>query len=80
MGSIDWIYQFTNNLTDLTTQNGGALTQIGLIELSFIALLMLVNMVIRWNTSSMTFSFNTQPLQAGDLVTFLDPVGRLLPA
>ena len=71
MGSIDWIYQFTNNLTDLTTQNGGALTQIGLIELSFIALVMLVNMVIRWNTSSMTFSLNTQPLQAGDLVTFL---------
>jgi hypothetical protein len=24
---VDWLYQFTNNLTNLTTQNGGALTQ-----------------------------------------------------
>ena len=23
---MDWLYQFTNNLTNLTTQNGGALT------------------------------------------------------
>ncbi len=28
---VDWLYQFTNNLTNLTTQNGGALTQFGLI-------------------------------------------------
>jgi len=27
---VDWLYQFTNNLTNLTTQNGGALTQLGL--------------------------------------------------
>ena len=25
---VDWLYQFTNNLTNLTTQNGGALTQL----------------------------------------------------
>ena len=35
---VDWLYQFTNNLTNLTTQNGGALTQLGLTELSCIAL------------------------------------------
>ena len=34
---VDWLYQFTNNLTNLTTQNGGALTQFGLTELSAIA-------------------------------------------
>jgi type IV secretion system protein VirB6 len=26
---MDWLYQFTNNLTNLTTQNGGPLTQLG---------------------------------------------------
>ena len=36
-------------------QNGGALTQIGMTELSCIALFMLISMVINWNTSSMTF-------------------------
>ncbi len=37
---MDWLYQFTNNLTNLTTQNGGALTQLGLTELSGISLFM----------------------------------------
>jgi hypothetical protein len=40
---VDWLYQFTNNLTNLTTQNGGALTQLGLIELSCIALFTLIS-------------------------------------
>ena len=70
-GNVDWVYQFTNNLTNLTTQNGGALTHIGLVELSFVALCMLITMVIRWNTASMTFSLNHHPLQAGELVQFL---------
>jgi len=48
---VDWLYQFTNNLTNLTTQNGGALTQLGIIELSCIALFTLVSMVVNWNTS-----------------------------
>ena len=39
---VDWLYQFTNNLTNLTTQNGGALTQLGLTELSCIALFTLL--------------------------------------
>ena len=68
---VDWLYQFTNNLTALTTANGGALTQLGLEMLSFIALLMLVNMVINFSTSSMTFSLNPQPLEAGIIVQFL---------
>ncbi len=51
---VDWLYQFTNNLTNLTTQNGGVLTQLGLTELSCIALFTLINMVINWNTSGMT--------------------------
>ncbi len=68
---VDWLYQFTNNLTNLTTQNGGALTQFGLTELSAIALFTLINMVINWNTSGMTLRFHTHPVRAGDLTNFI---------
>lgn len=68
---VDWIYQFTNNLTNLTTQNGGALTQLGLTELSAISLFTLVSMVINWNTSTMTFRLHTHTVRAGDLTNFL---------
>ena len=68
---VDWLYQFTNNLTNLTTQNGGALTQLGLTELSAISLFTLISMVVNWNTTSMTLRFHAQPVHAGDLVNFL---------
>jgi len=68
---VDWLYQFTNNLTNLTTQNGGALTQFGLTELSCIALFTLISMVINWNTSGMTLRFHTHPVRAGDLTNFM---------
>jgi len=68
---VDWLYQFTNNLTNLTTQNGGALTQLGLIELSAIALFTLISMVVNWNTSGMTLRFHTHPVRADDLTNFL---------
>jgi type IV secretion system protein VirB6 len=68
---VDWLYQFTNNLTNLTTQNGGALTQLGLTELSCISLFTLISMVINWNTSAMTLRFHTHPVRAGDLTNFL---------
>ena len=68
---MDWLYQFTNNLTNLTTQNSGALTQLGLAELSTIALFTLISMVINWNTSGMTLRFHTQPVPAGDLTNFM---------
>jgi hypothetical protein len=68
---VDWLYQFTNNLTNLTTQNGGALTQFGMIELSCIALFTLISMVVNWQTSTMTFRLHHHPVQAGDLTKFL---------
>ncbi len=68
---MDWLDQFTNNLTNLTTQNGGALTQFGWTELSCISLFTLVNMVINWNTSTMTFRLHHHPVRAGDLTHFL---------
>ncbi|WP_213804955.1 type IV secretion system protein [Granulicella sp. dw_53] len=68
---VDWLYQFTNNLTNLTTQNGGALTQLGLIELSCIALFTLVSMSINWSTTGMTFRLHHDHLHVGDLTNFL---------
>src|SRR6202048_1435622 len=68
---VDWLYQFTNNLTNLTTQNARALTQLGLIELSSISLFTLISMVVNWNTSGMTLRFHTHPVRAGDLTNFL---------
>jgi type IV secretion system protein VirB6 len=50
----DWLYQFTNNLTALTTANGGALTNLGITLLSTIAFFQLVNMVISFSTANMT--------------------------
>src|SRR6202167_4974160 len=68
---VDWLYQFTNNLTNLTTQNGGALTQLGLTELSCIALFTLVSMSINWNTTGMNFRIHHDHVHVGDLTKFL---------
>ena len=68
---MNWLYQFTNNLTNLTTQNGGALTQLGVVELSAIAFFKLVSMVVNWNTSAMTLRFHTHPVRAGEMVNFM---------
>src|ERR1700743_1063159 len=68
---MNWLYQFTNHLTNLTTQNGGALTQLGVTELSAIAFFKLISMVVNWNTSAMTLRFHTHPVRAGDLTNFL---------
>lgn len=68
---VDWLYQFANNLTNLTTQNGGALTQLGLTELSCIALFTLVSMSVNWSTTGMTFRLHHDHLHVGDLTNFL---------
>jgi TrbL/VirB6 plasmid conjugal transfer protein len=68
---MNWLYQFTNNLTNLTTQNGGALTQLGVTELSAIAFFKLVSMVVNWNTSAMTLRFHTHSVRAGEMTQFL---------
>jgi hypothetical protein len=67
---VDWLAVFTDNLTNLTTQNGGALTAFGMAELSFISLMVMINMVITWSTDTMTFGFHREPLRVGDLVQF----------
>src|ERR1700733_10822351 len=68
---MNCLYQFTNNLTNLTTQNGAALTQLGVTELSAIAFFKLVSMVVNWNTSAMTLRFHTHSVRADEMTQFL---------
>lgn len=75
MPGTDWLYEFTNNLTALTTANGGALTSFGLTLLSFIAFMQLVKMVVTFSTSNMTFSLNPAPLEGGEIVRFMLRLG-----
>jgi hypothetical protein len=71
----DWFYQFTNNLTALTTANGNALTSFGLTLLSFIAFIQLVKMVVTFSTSNMSFGLNPSPLEGGEIVRFMLRLG-----
>ena len=75
MPGIDWLYQFTNNLTALTTANGGALTSFGLTFLSFIAFMQLVKMVVNFSLPNMSFSLNPAPLEGGEIVKFMLRLG-----
>ena len=69
--SLNWLYQFSANLSNLTTQNGGALTQLGMTELSFVSLMVLIGMVVNMNLSTMSLTLHRQPMHIGDLVQFL---------
>ena len=69
--TTDWLSVFAQNLTDLTTQNGDALTSFGMTELSFISLMVLINMVVSWSTANMSFSLHQEPIRMGDLVQFM---------
>ena len=51
---VDLLYQFTNNLTNLTTQNSDALSSVGMTLLAFVSFIKLVLMVADWNLSTMT--------------------------
>lgn len=75
MPGTDWLYQFTNNLTALTTANGGALTSFGLTLLSFVAFMQLVKMVINFSLPTMSFSLNPAPLEGGEIVRFMLRLG-----
>src|SRR5271168_1994880 len=68
---VDWLYQFTNNLTNLTTQNSDALSSVGMTLLAFVSFIKLVRMVAEWNLSTMTVSLHPMPVRFGDLVEFL---------
>jgi hypothetical protein len=54
-GSIDWLAQFTQSLTNLTLQNGGALSNFGMLLLTFIATLTLIGAAVRMTSWSVHF-------------------------
>ena len=51
-GAVDWLGQFTQDLTNLTTQNGGALSNFGMILLTFIATMILIGIAVRMSSWS----------------------------
>jgi type IV secretion system protein VirB6 len=54
-GAIDWLGQFAQSLTDLTLQNGGALSNFGMLLLTFIATMMLIGVAVRMSSWSAHF-------------------------
>ena len=72
---VDWLSVFAQNLTNLTTVQGGVLTSAGLTFLSFVAMMMLAQMVISVNTATWTFSYRPQHVNAGTVMRFLLRLG-----
>ena len=72
---VNWLSVFAQNLSDLTTQNGGVLTSVGMSLLSFVAIMMLVQMVISINTANWTISFRPQSVDAGTVMRFMLRLG-----
>ena len=67
---VDWLAQFTQSLTDLTTQNGGALSNFGMILLTFIATIILVGIAVRMSSWSSHFG-GYHSVSMDELKTFL---------
>ena len=72
---VNWLSVFAQNLSNLTTQNGGVLTSVGLSLLSFVAFMMLVQMVVSINTANWTISFRPQSVDAGTVMRFMMRLG-----
>ena len=72
---VDWLSVFAQNLTNLTTVQGGVLTSAGLTFLSFVGIMMLAQMVISVNTATWTFSYRPQHVDAGTVMRFLLRLG-----
>jgi hypothetical protein len=59
-GAIDWLDKFTQSLTDLTMNNGGALSNFGMILLTFIATMILIGIAVRMTSWSVHLGATTQ--------------------
>ncbi len=69
-GAVDWLAQFTQDLTNLTTQNGGALSNFGMILLTFIATMILIGIAVRMSSWSVHFGGH-RTVSLDELRTFL---------
>ncbi len=69
-GVVDWLAQFTQSLTDLTLQNGGALSNFGMILLTFIATMNLIGIAVRMSSWSVHLGGH-RSVSLDELKTFL---------
>lgn len=69
-GVVDWLAQFTQSLTDLTLQNGGALSNFGMILLTFVATMSLIGIAVRMTSWSVHFGGH-RSVSLDELRTFL---------
>ena len=69
-GVVDWLAQFTQSLTDLTLQDGGALSNFGMILLTFIATMNLIGIAVRMSSWSAHFG-GYRSVSLDELRTFL---------
>jgi len=67
---IDWLSQITDQVDALVTNHGDQLVDIGTTELSFLAILTLVGIVVRWQISHMVIGFRPVNYTIGDLLAF----------
>ncbi len=70
-GSIDWLKQFTDNITTLTLQNGDALSQFGMILLTFITTMILIGIAVRMTSWSVHIGGHHRTVSLDELRTFL---------
>ncbi len=70
IGPVDWLYQLTQQLTDLTTANGDALSNFGMILLAFIATLQLIGVAMRMSPWAAYFG-GYNPVSLDELKVFL---------
>jgi type IV secretion system protein VirB6 len=70
-GSVDWLKQFTDNITTLTLQNGDALSQFGMLLLSFIATMMLIGIAVRMTSWSVHLGGHHRAVTLDELRNFL---------
>ena len=69
-GAVDWLAQFTQALTDLMLQNGDALSNFGLLLLSFIATMQLIGVAVRMTSWSVHLG-GYRSVSLDELRTFL---------
>ncbi len=69
-GVVYWLAQFTQSLTDLTLQNDGALSNFGMILLTFIATMNLIGIAVRMSSWSAHFG-GFRSVSFDELRTFL---------
>ena len=69
-GAVDWLAQCTQSLTDLTLQNGGALSNFGMLLLTFIATMNLIGIAVRMSSWSAHFG-GYRSVSLDELRTFL---------